>query len=195
MIPVLLLLASVILFRVAPSLAGSDAVKTIAGWSPLMALALCGAAFFPRRQALLVGIAAVLIPHVIINARLGYDIWDANMALLTGSVLAVSAIGVLVGKKAPLAVFLGASVLCTVLFHLVSNTVSFFTVPGYPPTLAGWVQAQTTGLPQYSPQTWVFSAKQLVGDLLFTAIFVFACRSRAAKPAALPLTVQPAPLS
>ena len=141
------------------------------------------------------GIAAVIVPHIIINARLGYAIWDANLALLIGSVLAVSAIGVFVGKKAPLAVFLGASILCTVLFHLVSNTVSFFTVQGYSPTLVGWMQAQTTGLPQYSPQTWVFSAKQLAGDLLFTGVFVFACRSRAGKTTSLPVTVQPAPLS
>ncbi len=176
MIPVLLLLASVILFRIAPSLGGSEMVQTMAGWSPLMALALCGAAFFPRRLALAAGLAAVVVPHIVINLIQGFPIWHAYLPTLVISVLAVSALGVVVGKKAPVAVFLGASLLSTVLFHLVSNTVSFFTVPGYAPTLSGWVQAQTTGLPQYSPQTWVFSARQLAGDLLFTLMFVLACR-------------------
>ncbi len=42
--------------------------------------------------------------------------------------------------------------------------------------MAGWIQAQTLGLPQYSPATWVFSARQLAGDMLFTLAFVLACR-------------------
>ena len=187
MIPVLLLLLSVILFRIAPSLAGSEAVKAMAGWSPLMALALCGSAFFPRRWALAAGLAAVVVPHFIINLIQGYPLWHADVVALAAVVLVVSALGAAVGKKAPVAVFLGASLLSTVLFHLVTNTVSFFTVPGYPPSPAGWLQAQTTGLPQYSPQTWVFSAKQLAGDLLFTLTFVWACRPlRSSDPAAIP---------
>jgi len=196
MIPLLLLLLSVILFRIAPSLGGSDAVRAMAGWSPLMALALCGAAFFPKRWALAVGLAAVLVPHFLINLLQGFPLWDANLALMVVTVTAVCALGVVVGKKAPVAVFLGASILSTVLFHLVSNTVSFFTIPGYAPEFAGWLQAQTTGLPQYSPQAWVFSAKQLAGDLLFTMIFVLACRPLpAAQTTPLPLAVQPTPLS
>ena len=175
MIPVLLLLFSVILFRIAPSLSGSEMVRMMAGWSPLMAFALCGAAFFPRRWALAAGLVAVVVPHFFINKLQGYPLWDAYLPTLAVSVIAVSALGAFVGKKAPLAVFAGASLLSTVLFHLVSNTVSFFTASGYPPTLAGWVQCQTTGLPGYPP-TWLFSLKQLAGDLLFTVLFVLACR-------------------
>ena len=187
MIPVLLLLVSIILFRIAPSLGGSEAVGAMAGWSPLMALALCGAAFFPKRWAFGAGLAAVLVPHFAINLLQGYPVWDANLLLMVATVLVVSALGLVIGKKAPVAVFLGASIFSTVLFHLVSNTVSFFTAPGYAPSFAGWFQAQTTGLPQYSPQTWVFSAKQLAGDLLFTLAFVLACRPLvSANPAAVP---------
>lgn len=186
MIPVILLLVSVVLFRIAPSLSGSEAMKAVGGWSPLMAFALCGAAFFPRRWALAAGLAAVVVPHFVTNQIGGFPLWDANLPLLIVSVLLVSAIGLRIGDKASVGVFLGASVLSTVLFHVVSNTVSFFTIPGYPPSLAGWVQAQTTGLPQYSPQTWVFSAKQLAGDLLFTVMFVLACRpAQSFNPAAV----------
>jgi hypothetical protein len=129
----------------------------------------------------------VVIPHFVINLIQGYPLWHADVVALAAVVLVVSALGAAVGKKAPVAVFLGASLLSTVLFHLVTNTVSFFTVPGYPPSPAGWLQAQTTGLPQYSPQTWVFSAKQLVGDLLFTLTFVLACRPlHSPDPAAIP---------
>ena len=148
----------------------------MAGWSPLMALALCAGAFFPKRWALLVSMLSVVVPHFVINRMLGIPAWDANLPMLMLSVLLVVGMGSAVGGKATVPVFLGASILSTLLFHLVSNTVSFFTVPGYDASLAGWIQAQTTGLPQYSPQTWVFSAKQLAGDLLFTLVFVTACR-------------------
>ena len=185
MFPVLVLLSSVILFRIAPSVGGPEIVRTMAGWSPAMALALCGAAFFPRRWAVTAALAAVLVPHFAINLLQGFPVWDLNLVLMIAAVLTVAALGVAIGKKAPILVFVGAALMTTVGFHLVSNTVSFFTVPGYSPSIMGWVQAQTTGLPQFSPQTWVFSAKQVVGDLLFTLVFVFACRQP--KSAAVPL--------
>ena len=175
MTAVLLLLTSVILFRIAPSLGGSEMVRMMAGWSPLMAMALCGAAFFPRRWALGAAVAAVVVPHFVINLIQGYPLWDAYLPTLIVSVVVISAVGVFIGKKASLAVFAGASLFSTVLFHLVSNTVSFFTGAGYPPTLAGWVQCQTTGLPGFPP-TWLFFVKQLAGDLLFTIVFVLTCR-------------------
>ena len=176
MIPVLLLLISVILFRIAPSFGGADAVSAMAGWSPLMALALCSGAFFPRRCAFSVGVAAVVVPQIVINLVQGFPVWDANLVLMLAVVAMVACVGLFLGEKTPLAVFLGASVVATVLFHVVSNTLSFLIVEGYGPGLGGWLQAQTTGLPQYTPQTWVFSVKQLIGDLLFTFIFVTACR-------------------
>lgn len=187
MIPLFLLLASVVLFRIAPSLGGPEMVQAMAGWSPLMALALCGAAFFPRRWALAAGFGAVVVPHFMINGLQGFPLWHAYLPTLILVVAAVSALGMAIGKKAPVAVFAGASLLGTVLFHLVTNTVSFFLQPGYAATLSGWLQCQTTGLPGYPP-TWLFTAKQLAGDLLFTVLFVFACRpAPQARPAAEPV--------
>lgn len=188
MIPALLLLISalsVIFFRIAPSFGGPEMVRLMAGFSPLMALALCGGAFFPRRAGLIIGMTAVIVPHFIINAIQGYPLWDANLPVLVAAVAVAAAVGKSVGAKASVAALAGASLLTTVLFHLVTNTVSFFTVAGYEPALAGWLQAQTTGLPQYPP-TWLFSVKQLAGDLIFTLAFTLACRRSAAMaPAAL----------
>lgn len=178
MTPALLLLISalsMIFFRVAPSFGGPEVIRTMAGFSPLMALALCGGAFFPRRAAWGIGMAAVIVPHFIINAVQGYPLWDANLPTLIAVTAIVAVAGKSVGAKASAVVLIGVSLLSTVLFHLVTNTVSFFTVAGYAPTLAGWLQAQTTGLPQYPP-TWLFSLKQLAGDLGFTMAFVLLCR-------------------
>lgn len=186
MIPALLLLISalsVIFFRVSPSFGGPEMVRVMAGFSPLMALALCGGAFFPRRSGLMIGMAAVIVPHFMINAVQGFPLWDANLPALLAVVVAVAAVGKAVGAKASVVVLLGASLFSTVLFHLVTNTVSFFTVAGYAPTFSGWLQAQTTGLPQYPP-TWLFSVKQLAGDLLFTLAFTLVCRRSSAATAA-----------
>ncbi len=180
MIPVVLLLLSVLLFRVAPPFAGAESWAAMAGFSPLLALSLCGGAFFPKKWAVGAGIAAVLVPHVVINMVQGFPVFHPYAVALVVCVAAVAAVGVAVGTKASVAVFLGASLFSTVLFHLVTNTVSFLVDPGYTAAgFSGWFQAQTTGLPGFTP-TWVFTLKQLAGDLLFTTAFVLACRPRAA---------------
>lgn len=151
-------------------------LEAVAGFSPLMGFALCGGVFLPRRWALWLPVAAVLITHVVINAISGNAIVSVYAVVVTVSVVAVTAAGVALKKKASLAVLLGTSLLSTVLFHLVSNTVSFFIDPGYAKTVAGWWQCQTIGLPGYAPQTWVFTARQVAGDLAFTALFYAAFR-------------------
>ena len=176
MLPAIVLLAAIILFRIAPWLGGSDVLRAVGGISPLMAFALCGGVFLPRKWALWFPVAAVAITHGAINLIAGEPVFHVYAVVVAVSVVVVAAAGVAVKKKASLAVLLGISVLSTVLFHLVSNTVSFFLDPGYAKTFAGWWQCQTTGLPQYSPQTWVFSLRQLVANLAFTALFYAAFR-------------------
>jgi hypothetical protein len=66
-------------------------------------------------------------------------------------------------------------------FYLVSNTASWFYEPGYAKTLAGWIQALTTGLPGYPP-TWAFLLKTLLSSGLFTGLFVGAMKLTAESP-------------
>lgn len=176
MLPAVILLAAIILFRIAPWLGGNEVLRAIGGISPLMAFALCGGVFLPKKWALWFPVAAVVITHAVINGIAGQPVLHPYAALVAVSVVLVAAAGVAVKKKASLTAVLGISFLSTVLFHLVSNTVSFFIDPGYAKTLAGWWQCQTTGLPAYSPPTWVFTLRQIAGDLAFTAIFYAAFR-------------------
>ncbi len=186
MLPAVILLAAIIFFRIAPWLSGSDTVRAIAGVSPLMAFALCGGVFLPKRWALWFPVAAVVITHTIINVIAGQPVLHPYAVVVAVSVAAVAAAGVVVKKKASLAVLLGTSLLSTVLFHFVSNTVSFFIDPGYLKTLAGWWQCQTTGLPNVSPPTWVFTMRQIIGDLAFTALFYAAFRQSLPRPSTVP---------
>jgi hypothetical protein len=86
---------------------------------------------------------------------------------------------------------LGACILGSSLFYLVTNTIDWWfdsavpnPVPLYPHTLAGWFQALTIGHPGYPP-TILFYRNTLLSDLLFTLLFVlsFAATTRRWWPA------------
>ena len=185
MLPAIVLLAAIILFRIAPWLAGEETLRAVSGFSPLMAFALCGGVFLPRKWALWFPVVAVVVTHAVINSISGYSVATGYAVVVAVSVAAVAVAGVALKKKASLAVLLGTSLLSTVLFHLASNTVSFFMDPGYAKTFAGWWQCQTVGLPELLP-TWVFTLRQVAGDLAFTALFYFAFRQSLAQPGTVP---------
>ena len=185
MLPAIILLAAIVLFRIAPWLAGNDMVRDFAGLSPLMAFALCGGIFLPKKWALWFPLAAVVITHAIINTLAGEPVIHIYAVVTALSVAAVAAAGVVVKRKATPAVVLGTSFLSTVLFHLVSNTVSFFIDPGYVKSAAGWWQCQTVGLPGFLP-TWVFTMRQIAGDLVFTALFYASFRQSLPHPGTVP---------
>jgi hypothetical protein len=160
-------------------------LKAAAGFAPLMGLAVCSGAFLPRRTAIAFGLAAVLVPQFFIHRLTGSPFWGSFLAVQIVSAAVAVALGSAVRAKSSAVPVLAASALSTVLFYLLSNTVSFFSAPGYPPSLAGWWQCLTTGLPEFSPQTWVFGLRQLVGDTSFAALFWLLCHSheRKASPA------------
>ncbi len=186
MIPAVFLLVAVILFRLAPWLAGKEAVQAVAGFTPLMAYALCGGAFLPKRLALWFPAVAVVLTHGAINAVDGQPFLHVSGLFVVAAVVLVSAAGVVIKKKASAAVLFGTCFASTVLFYLMSNTVSFFMDPGYAKSAAGWWQAITTGRPEFSPQTWMFLIRQLAGDLIFTALFYAIFRQSLPQTASLP---------
>ena len=68
---------------------------------------------------------------------------------------------------------------CSLAFYLLTNTVSWLSSPAYAKTLAGWVQALTTGEPGYLP-TWYFLRNSLVSDLGFSLLLLAAYNTEAA---------------
>jgi hypothetical protein len=186
MLAAVILLIAVVFFRLAPWLAGNETVQAMAGFTPLMAFALCGGAFLPKRIALWLPVAAVVLTHGIINAIDGQPFLHAYGLVTAAAVVAVSIAGVVIKKKASAAVLFGTCFASTVLFYLMSNTVSFFMDPAYAKTAGGWWQAITVGRPEFAPQTWVFLVRQMTGDLVFTALFYAAFRQSLPRHAALP---------
>lgn len=79
------------------------------------------------------------------------------------------------------------TLLCSVLFYLFANSFSWMVFAGYEKSLAGWWQAQTTGVPGINPPAWMFLRNALIADSIWCAVaglLVFAVRkSDGAEPA------------
>lgn len=76
------------------------------------------------------------------------------------------------------------TLLASVGFYVFANTFSWMVSPEYAKSIAGWWQSQTTGLPQYSPQAWVFLRNALIADTIWCVIagLLFFRKSAPAEP-------------
>ncbi len=68
------------------------------------------------------------------------------------------------------------------IFYLLANTAAWLQDSYYAKTLAGWLQALTTGQPGY-PSSWEFFRNTLLSSGIFTALFVGAAKATAESPA------------
>ncbi len=141
-----------------------------ANFSPTMALALAVGLWFAPTTGLLIILGMVIAADIFLNLRYGAEIitWFTVMSLACYA--AVWWLGRLLGPNASWPTMLGGGITASLLFYLASNTLSWLGNPLYQQTLAGWVQALTTGLPGYPP-TWMFFTNSLAGDIFFLIFF------------------------
>jgi hypothetical protein len=105
-----------------------------------------------------------------------------HLALLAG-LAATVALALPLRRHRSAAAVLGGSVAAALLFYFLTNTLSFLTLPLYPKSLEGFVQAQWTGPAGLGP-TWLFLRNSLAANLAFSALFLLALQPlRAALPA------------
>jgi len=176
----LLIVAAVAVFRLAGPLAGGEVALLLANISPLAAVVVAGAIYLPRRAALAVPFGALFVSTLVVNWVRGWPVaspYTAAVAVCFGLVFALA--WLLRGTRSVPAV-LGMTVAGTCLFYVTSNSVAWFYDPGYAKSAAGWVQAQTVGLPlPGAPPAWWFFLKSLAGDLLFSSLLIAVCHPRA----------------
>ena len=172
MITPLLLLLVVVLYRVVLGMAGSNDVQWLHNFSPIAAIALCGAVYLPKRIALALPLAMLFASDLMLNLfhyhrpLLTFEIIPRYVALVL-----ITGIGFALRGRAQLPKMVGASVVGSIIFYLITNTGSWLAEPAYAKTAAGWVQALTTGLPGW-PSTWWFYRHTLLSDVIFTLLFV-----------------------
>lgn len=192
MIPALLLILSAIVYRIVTGVFGpSDSIGFL-NFAPLAAIALCAAAYFPTKYKFAVPMIALLISDVVLNMHYGFTLLSPFVISHYIGFAIVGCLGLLLQNHASFRTLLPGSVAASLIFYIVTNSVSWLYDPGYAKNIAGFVQSLTVGLPAYSATpTWMFFRNSLVSDLFFTALFVLCMhlgrrpeRSRAA--AALP---------
>lgn len=192
MIAGLVLFAAVIAYRLLPVLLGVTTIQPewLPNFSPMAALCLCGAAYLPRRFALALPFVALLGTDLVLNAHYGFPLFTVEFLGKTVAFAVVAALGWSLRKNARPSVILPAVLGGSLFFYIATNTASWLYEPGYAKSIAGWLQALTTGLPGFAP-TWVFYRNTLSGDLLFAALFL-ACMHWSAKTATAPAPVEAA---
>jgi Family of unknown function (DUF6580) len=173
MIFALLLVFSVVVYRVTTGLLIHSGAGWLSNFTPLAAIALCSAAYFPKKYRFSVPLLTLFVSDVVLNVRYGAPLLDPQILIRYGALALVGWLGLLLQTRASLKTLLPASIVASSMFYVITNISSWLMDPGYARNVAGLVQSLTVGLPQYSATpTWMFFRNSLVSDLIFTAVFV-----------------------
>ncbi len=153
-------------------------------FSPAYAFAFCAGVYFRGPLAWALPLGVMLTTDVALNLFYynaapvgGYMLLNyAVYALLIG-------LGRIFGRKASLLKLILGGLGGAVVFYLVTNTLSWIQDAAYAKTIAGWIQALTSGRPDFHPTTWEMFRNTLVSGGLFTALFGAAEKLTAESPA------------
>lgn len=168
-----LLLAIILMFAGAFFRVGrmESGVTWLPNFAPLMAVALCAGWKLRGVAVWTVPFAALLASDLWLNTRYGVPLLSTEMLVVYACYALAIGAGLLLAKtRAGLWAVFSVVAGNAIFFYLITNTAAWATLPGYAKTVAGWLQAPTTGLPGHPP-TWMFFRNSLASDLLFTGIF------------------------
>ena len=173
MIPALLLVIAAVVFRIATGFfRPSDSI----GWmnfAPIAAIALCAAAYFPRKYKFTVPMIALLFSDVVLDAHYGFSLLSPFVLSHYIGFAIVGCLRLLLQNRASWKTLLPASVVASLIFYVITNAVSWIYDPGYAKNFSGLIQSLTVGLPQYrTTPSWMFFRNSVVSDLLFTLLLL-----------------------
>jgi hypothetical protein len=192
MIPAFLLVFSAAAYRITTGLLIHSGATWLSNFTPLAAIALCSAVYFPNRYKFSVPLVTLFISDAVINFRYGAPLLDSQIIVRYVALALIGCAALLLQNRASLKTLLPASIIGSTVFYTVTNAFSWVSDPGYAKNFGGLIQALTIGLPSYSATpSWMFFRNSLISDLLFTLLFVLSInfgrsaegsRSRAAVP-------------
>ncbi|MDB6006044.1 MAG: hypothetical protein JWR15_3031 [Prosthecobacter sp.] len=174
LLPLVLLIAAAA-FRWA-KLKGYVTIEVLENFGPWMALAFTGTLVFSKRVPFL------LIPLILVaidaSATGLHSVlhWEA-LAVYPCFALAALLASRWRGQVSFLGSLLGV-VGCSLVFFLITNTVSWLSAPAYAKNLSGFIQAMTTGEPGHPSPMW-FLRNSLVSDLGFSLLLLAAYNTEA----------------
>lgn len=150
-------------------------------FSPVAAVALFGGAFFANRTlAILVPIVALLISDLIMAAGNGglYSSYlgSTSQILVFGAMVLTSIIGFSLRNNKRSLPVIGAAIVSTALFFLITNFGAFMSYAMYPKTFAGLGQAYVAGIPFLK---WSLLSTLMYSGILFGGFQLLRRRSPA----------------
>ena len=173
MIPAFLLVFSAAAYRITTGLLIHSGATWLSNFTPLAAIAICSAAYFPRKYKFSVPLVTLFISDAVINFSYGESLFDSQILVRYIALAVLGCAGLFLQNRASLKTLLPASIVGSTFFYGATNAFSWLSDPGYAKNLAGLIQALTTGLPSYSATpSWMFFRNSLISDLLFTLLFV-----------------------
>lgn len=130
-----------------------------ANFTPILAIALFAGLYLPRRWAIIAPILAMLISDVFIG------FYDPKIMLSVYLSFAVAGlIGLWVRKRKKFSIIVGAVLLGSIIFFLVTNAAVWAFSSLYAQNFAGLIESYTMGLP--------FFKNSLLGNLFYVGIMV-----------------------
>lgn len=141
----------------------------IPNFSPIAAMGLFGAAYFSKKTlAFLIPFFGLFLSNLFLNNVVYAQYYDGFMLFGPADlyVYGAFAIVILLGfgflKKVNLVNVIGASLVASILFFLITNFSSFLSLPVYPKNIGGLMAAYTAGIP--------FLKYTVLGDLVFVGV-------------------------
>ena len=194
MIPAFLLVFSAAAYRITTGLLIHSGATWLSNFTPLAAIALCSAAYFPRKYKFSVPLVTLFISDAVINFSYGAPLLDSQILVRYVALAVVGCAGLLLQNRASLKTLLPASIVGSIFFYGATNAFSWLSDPGYTKNLAGLIQALTTDCPVTALlPVGCSSAIRSSAIFLFTLLFVLSInlgrsaegsRARAAVPRA-----------
>jgi hypothetical protein len=174
MIPALILIICAVVYRIVTGLAIISGTTGLSNFAPMAAIALCSAAYFPARYRFSVPMIALVVSDIVLNLHYRFPLFSPFVLSHYIAFALIGCFGLWLRDQAGFKTLLPASLASSLIFYCLTNTVSWMFDPGYAKTLAGFIQAQTVGLPVYggTTPTWMFLRNTALSDLFFTLLFV-----------------------
>lgn len=127
-------------------------------FAPVTAMALFSGVYLSKRSAFILPIIAMFLSDIFIG------FYGQTMLFVYGSFLLVGAIGVWIKHRKRSTVIIGASLVSSLLFYLITNFgVWLDPVSNYSKTFSGLMDSYLMGLP--------FFRGTLIGDLFYSGVF------------------------
>ena len=125
-------------------------------FAPISAMALFGGVYLSKRYALIVPFIALFVSDIFLG-------FHSTMVFVYGSFILTGLIGVSLKNHKKPGYILGASLLSSILFFLITNFGVWLVTDFYPHNFAGLIQSYTEAIP--------FFRNTVLGDLFYTAVF------------------------